>query len=94
MECKSKIAEFYEDETVFITGATGFLGKAIVEKVLRVCRPRRLYILIRSKKGSTPEERKEALFNQPVSILQVFNSSLGILIMFKVDIFFPRPLID
>lgn len=31
----SSIQEFYKDATVFITGATGFLGKILVEKLLR-----------------------------------------------------------
>ena len=37
-------------ETVAVTGATGFLGKALVEKVLRsIPDVRRIYLLIRPK---------------------------------------------
>lgn len=31
----SSIQEFYKDVTIFITGATGFLGKILLEKLLR-----------------------------------------------------------
>jgi len=49
---QSPIAEFYRDRCVFITGATGFLGKVLVEKLLRSCPDvKTLYLLIRPKKG-------------------------------------------
>jgi len=33
----SGIAEFYKRKSVFITGATGFIGKQLVEKLVRSC---------------------------------------------------------
>jgi fatty acyl-CoA reductase len=33
----SGIAEFYKKKSVFITGATGFIGKQLVEKLVRSC---------------------------------------------------------
>ena len=33
-EC-SPIQQFYQGKTVFITGATGFMGKVLLEKLLR-----------------------------------------------------------
>ncbi len=46
----STIQEFYTGKTVLVTGATGFLGKALVEKILRSLPDlRRLYVLIRPK---------------------------------------------
>lgn len=34
---ESEIQNFYQNKNVFITGGTGFLGIAIVEKILRSC---------------------------------------------------------
>jgi long-chain acyl-CoA synthetase len=45
------VREFYEGKTLLITGATGFLGKALVEKVLRALpEVRRIYLLVRGKR--------------------------------------------
>lgn len=33
----SSIQEFYKNKNVFLTGGTGFLGIAIIEKLLRSC---------------------------------------------------------
>jgi alcohol-forming fatty acyl-CoA reductase len=47
-----KICEFYCGKNVFITGATGFCGKVLVEKLLRVCESiGKIYILVRKKKN-------------------------------------------
>lgn len=32
---KSPVKSFYEGQTIFITGATGFMGKILIEKLLR-----------------------------------------------------------
>ena len=45
---------------MFLTGGTGFVGKVIVEKILRSCPSiGRLYLLVRPRKGSTADERLE-----------------------------------
>lgn len=33
----SKVADFYKNTNLFITGGTGFLGIALIEKLLRCC---------------------------------------------------------
>ena len=48
----SDIAAFFNDKSVFITGATGFMGKVLVEKLLRCTNVRKIYLLIRPKKGN------------------------------------------
>ncbi|XP_058118914.1 putative fatty acyl-CoA reductase CG5065 [Anopheles ziemanni] len=54
------IAEAYAGRAIFITGATGFMGKIMVEKLLRDCGDIRcIYLLIRSKKGVDPAQRKD-----------------------------------
>ena len=56
------ITEFYTDRDVFITGATGFMGKCLVEKILRsVPGEGRVFVLVRSKKGKSAKERMEDL---------------------------------
>jgi len=47
-----KVADFYADKVILVTGATGFCGKAIVEKLLRECSSlKKIYILLRHKKS-------------------------------------------
>lgn len=64
----SNIQRFFRGSTVFITGATGFLGKLLLEKLLRTCTGIDvIYILIREKKGKSVNERYEEVFDSPVS---------------------------
>lgn len=61
------ISEFYAGRSIFITGATGFMGKVLVEKILRSCPTvKALYLMVRPKKGQAPEERVEGLFKSKV----------------------------
>lgn len=60
---KSEIAKFYSGKHIFITGATGFMGLALVEKLLRACPDiAKMYLLIRPKRGQTVQERINGLF--------------------------------
>ncbi|KAF9423128.1 hypothetical protein HW555_001432 [Spodoptera exigua] len=61
------VPDFYAGKTIFITGGTGFLGKVFLEKLLYSCKDlETVYILIREKKGKTPQQRVEDLFNKPI----------------------------
>jgi fatty acyl-CoA reductase len=52
---------FYRDKTIFLTGATGFVGKAIVEKIMRsLPTVRRVLVLVRAKDALSPADRLEA----------------------------------
>ncbi|KAH8369008.1 hypothetical protein KR200_007058 [Drosophila serrata] len=51
------IQKCFKGKTVFLTGATGFLGKVVIEKLLRTTEVRRVYILIRPKRGVKIQER-------------------------------------
>lgn len=51
------VVEFFEDSEVFITGGSGVVGKALIEKLLRSTRVRRIYVLLRPKKQFTAEQR-------------------------------------
>ncbi|CAB3257568.1 unnamed protein product [Arctia plantaginis] len=59
------VPEFYRGKSVFITGGTGFVGKCIIEKLLRSCPDiDSIYILMRQKKGVSSEERLRDLITQ------------------------------
>ena len=65
---ESKISKFYENKSIFVTGATGFLGKVLIEKLFRSCyNLNKIYVLVRSKKGKQPSERLEEITNCKVN---------------------------
>lgn len=71
LEEPSELAEFYRDATILITGATGYIGKMILEKLLRSCPDlKQIYILVRQKKGKDLNQRLEAIFAEPVTIIK------------------------
>lgn len=74
-ECgESEIAKFYANKTILITGATGFMGKVLVEKLLRSCGDLNvIYLLIRTKKGVDPIVRKEQYFKCVVGSRSAFH---------------------
>lgn len=76
MDVKSvspSIPEWFSGKSILITGATGFMGKVLVEKLLRDCPDiAQLYLLIRPKKGVEPAQRKEDYINNFVSIKEDF----------------------
>ncbi len=52
------ISDFYEEKNVFITGATGFVGKLLLEKLLFSCEKiSKIYVLIREKNGHSADQR-------------------------------------
>ncbi|CAH0713004.1 unnamed protein product, partial [Brenthis ino] len=64
---KPSVTEYYEGKTIFITGASGFLGKALVEKLLRSCPGiKTLYLLMRQKKGVSSTDRLKELCNNRI----------------------------
>ena len=62
------IKEFYAGKDVLVTGATGFMGKVLVEKLLRsIADIGNVYILVRQKRGKTSKERLDDLLSSRVS---------------------------
>ncbi|RZC36697.1 NAD binding 4 domain containing protein [Asbolus verrucosus] len=66
MTSKSNIKEFFQDQTIFLTGGSGFLGKVLIEKLLRECyNLTKIYVMMRPKKGKNAKERFDGFFDQP-----------------------------
>eukprot|EP00092_Neocalanus_flemingeri_P108494 GFUD01139350.1.p1 GENE.GFUD01139350.1~~GFUD01139350.1.p1 ORF type:complete len:496 (-),score=133.82 GFUD01139350.1:192-1679(-) len=63
---ESQIAQFYDEKSVFITGATGFMGKVLVEKLLRSTNVKKLYLLIRPKRGVQTKVRIQELMSSNI----------------------------
>uniref|UniRef100_H2Y506 Fatty acyl-CoA reductase n=1 Tax=Ciona savignyi TaxID=51511 RepID=H2Y506_CIOSA len=64
------ISEYFNGKSVAITGATGFIGHCLIEKLLRSCPGVvKIYLLIRQKKDDSAEERLNKLTQ-----LQVFDT--------------------
>ncbi|KAJ8939308.1 hypothetical protein NQ314_011166 [Rhamnusium bicolor] len=63
---ESNIQKFYKSCNVFITGGTGFMGKILIEKLLRSTEVSTLYVLVREKKGKNVHTRIDELFDDVV----------------------------
>ncbi|GAB0091207.1 Fatty acyl-CoA reductase [Sergentomyia squamirostris] len=61
-DTETDVQRFYHGKSIFITGGTGFLGKVIMEKLLRSCNVDTIYLLIRDKKGKDIHTRVEDIF--------------------------------
>lgn len=66
-ESKS-IKRFYDGAEIFITGGSGFIGKVLIEKLLRSCDGvKAIYLLMRPNKGENPAQRLRKLTDNLVS---------------------------
>jgi fatty acyl-CoA reductase len=48
-----EIKNFYKGKTIFLTGTTGFVGKVVLEKIMRQTEYKKLYLMVRSKKNQS-----------------------------------------
>jgi alcohol-forming fatty acyl-CoA reductase len=61
------IPQFYAGQEIFITGGSGFMGKVLIEKLLRSCPDiKAIYILLRPKKGKSIKERLKVITDLPL----------------------------
>lgn len=81
------IPEYYEGKNVLLTGATGFMGKVLLEKLLRSCpKVKAVYALVRCKAGQTPEERIQEITSCKVCVMftkYIFILLYNVLISFE-----------
>ncbi|CAH0712961.1 unnamed protein product, partial [Brenthis ino] len=61
---ESQIQKMFSGSTIFLTGGTGFLGKLLIEKLIRSCpNIKKLYLLTRAKKNKDPMKRLQEQFD-------------------------------
>ncbi|XP_014484801.1 PREDICTED: putative fatty acyl-CoA reductase CG5065 [Dinoponera quadriceps] len=76
---QTPIQAFYAGQSIFITGGTGFLGKILIEKLLRSCPDvSKIYVMVRSKKDKSAATRLDEIFESPVSISIIFHLAANI----------------
>lgn len=71
----TSITEFFQDTTIFVTGGTGFLGLALLEKLLRSCKTiKTIYVLLRPNRRKNVGQRYDELIKDQVTFF--FNKIL------------------
>jgi len=68
------VRDFYKNKTILITGGTGFIGKVLVEKLLRGCEVKTVYLLVRPLQTKSVPERLEKIKENAVSVSHFFIS--------------------
>ncbi|KAJ9067059.1 hypothetical protein DSO57_1003364 [Entomophthora muscae] len=58
--------EMHEGKTLFLTGSTGFVGMAVLERLLRTSQIGHIYCLVRAAKGIPAAERLTHVFENPL----------------------------
>ncbi|CAO1365557.1 unnamed protein product [Diamesa serratosioi] len=56
------VLDFYRNKCIFLTGGSGFIGKLLLEKLLRI-KVKEIVLLLRPKKGKTTNERITEMFS-------------------------------
>lgn len=73
----NSIKKFYDGAEVFITGGSGFVGRVLIEKLLRSCEGiSKIYLLMRAKKGVEARDRihkmTDCMVSRSLSFFSVF----------------------
>lgn len=58
MEFSPSVREYFRSKTLFITGATGYVGRFLIYKILKDLDVERIYITLRPKRGKSVAERE------------------------------------
>jgi hypothetical protein len=87
MHTPSDIPGFFKGRCILITGGTGFMGKVLVEKLLRSCPDiATIYLLMRPKRGKDIRARQEELIRCQVG-LRLLSSAVTLHMLYKIQIF-------
>lgn len=63
-----RIGRTLAGKVIFMTGASGFLGKVLLEKIMRKTPDfKKIYLLMRPKKNKDGRQRLDEMFNLAVS---------------------------
>lgn len=60
------IRSFYDKKCVLVTGATGFVGRFLVYRLLSTCNVSKIYIVLRTKHGVSIGKRMEKFFKESI----------------------------
>uniref|UniRef100_A0A336K3G5 Fatty acyl-CoA reductase n=1 Tax=Culicoides sonorensis TaxID=179676 RepID=A0A336K3G5_CULSO len=69
-------SEFYKNKTALVTGGTGLVGQLLIEKLIRLD-ARKIFIIVREKKGVSAEERTQKLLGTPIFESYLQNENLN-----------------
>ncbi|XP_034242356.1 fatty acyl-CoA reductase 1-like [Thrips palmi] len=63
----TRVPDFFVGRTLLLTGATGFLGRLVLEQVLRTCPDvEKVYVVMRPKRGLAVQERLRVAISDPL----------------------------
>lgn len=64
---KDSLPEFYRGKSILVTGASGLMGKVLVEKLLYSCSDlKEIFILVRPKRGKSVDQRMDEMHKLPM----------------------------
>lgn len=67
----SSVADFYAGRSILVTGFTGFLGKVLVEKLIRSCPDiKTIYVLVRQLNDKDANQRTAKIVESAVRIFK------------------------
>lgn len=84
----SEVVKFYKNQNILITGASGFLGKVLLWKILETCHDSgKIYVLLRAKNNISAEKRLiQLLKSRPFSDKYEYGHLLQKIVAIESDI--------